>query len=124
MKIFINQDLRISEIKNSFNKLFPYLKLEFFTVSHQEGKPTDSQYQVQNDPTIGEIKGVLQPGDIDIHEGLTAGMLEKIFQKAFGLNVQVFRKSTDGWDITTGTDDWTLKKLNEVGKMASDGRYA
>jgi hypothetical protein len=46
--------------------------------------------------------------------------VEREFRERFGISIQVLRKEKDGWVQTTGTDDFTLKELNETGRNSSD----
>ncbi|MEI9910895.1 MAG: hypothetical protein WDO71_15215 [Bacteroidota bacterium] len=51
---------------------------------------------------------------------MTVGQLEDIFQKQFGLQVQVSRRSGTLWLETTMTDNWTLKQQNDHGRELSE----
>jgi hypothetical protein len=46
--------------------------------------------------------------------------VEREFMDRFGLSVQVLSKNGDNWVQTTGTDDFTLKELNEIAMSSSD----
>jgi len=109
----------ISDIQKEFNSVFPFLKLEFFynkNLSHsklsiREITPRISQ---QADSQKSNSDGFIKiNGEMRVNE------LEDIFQKNFGLSVQVFRKSGNLWLETTMTDNWTLQHQNNHGREIS-----
>ncbi len=110
----------IASLQKEFNSVFPYLKIEFFTQSHEKGKGSPRSQLIDVALNLGAYrkKGKNDVG-ITIHEDQTVAEVEKLFQDSFGLSVQVFRKSGKLWLETTMTDDWTLKKQNEQGKELS-----
>jgi hypothetical protein len=55
---------------------------------------------------------------IEINDQMTISQLESIMGQ-IGLFVQVLRKSGRVWIETSYTDDWSLQKQNEEGKMLS-----
>ena len=121
MNIEINSDKTIDSIQRSFNTAFPYLKIEFFTQSHEKGKPTAAKFMVSPKKLLGEAGGKSVHTQLSIIEEMTVYELEKMFEDHYGLHVQVFRKSGRIWLETTATDDWTLLSQNEQGKELSEG---
>ena len=119
MNLTIRPSRLISEVQDEFNKMFPYLKLEFF--KNRSGKKLD--YSVNNIIRHNQklAEGQINPVDglIDIEPGMTVKELEKHFQDEFSLAVQVFRRSGNVWLETTMTDNWTLKHQNDHGKELS-----
>ncbi len=122
MNLTIRPSRLISEIQSEFNKMFPYLKLEFFR--KKTGKRLD--YSVNNIIRHNQklAEGQVQPVDglIDIQPGMTVKELESHFRNEFSLSVQVFRRSGNVWLETTMTDNWTLKHQNDHGKELSSDR--
>lgn len=62
-------------------------------------------------------------GEIILNDEMTVGELEQKFKEQFDLNVQVFRKHGNSWIETTVTDNWSLQKQNEEGRVLSELRF-
>ncbi len=119
MKIEISDHRKIYGIQEEFNKMFPWLKLEFFSKPHKVGGPSPKTQLVAPSKTLGECRTVHDSGTITITPMMTVAELEQSFRDVYGLSVQVFRKSGRSWLETTITDAWSLEKQNEQGKSLS-----
>jgi hypothetical protein len=109
MDLEIKPDTKIGELKNSFRKRFPQLKIEFLSDDSKRILDDDHLY-------VQQLSGV-KKGQALLHiTGLTTvAELEKLFRHRYKLNAQVFRKSGKIWLQTTATDDWTLDEQNHEG---------
>lgn len=112
----ISDDKKIKDIQEEFQKLYPYLRLEFYEGKHQEGEPSSPSAQLDPELTLGEIRKVHNKGELTLLPDMTVGDLEEAFWNNYGLNVQVFRRSGNLWLQTTKTDDWTLAEQNRKGE--------
>jgi hypothetical protein len=119
MKIQINDHRKIFAVQEEFSKMFPWLKIEFFSKPHKIGGPSPKTQLVPSSKTIGECRTEHDSGTITILPAMTVADLEQAFRDVYGLSVQVFRKSGKSWLETTVTDSWTLEKQNEQGKLLS-----
>lgn len=119
MKIMINDRKKISAIQQEFNKLFPYLKIEFFTKPHKPGGGSPKKLMEYSNKTLGECRTIHNKGSISIIPNMTVADFEQNFNDVFGLSVQVFRKSGNAWLETTVTDSWTLEEQNKQGEALS-----
>lgn len=119
MKIKINDSKKISAIQEEFNELFPYLKIEFFSLPHKLGEGTLKKNIKNSNKTLGECRTIHKNGVLTIYSTMTVWDLEQLFNDTYGLSVQVFRKSGKAWLETTVTDRWTLEEQNEEGKALS-----
>ena len=121
MKLQINKSTTITEIQTEFSKLFPFLKIEFFTRPREANGSLWSKYMVFNHnkkmDEIGQIK--TDKNAIEITSLTTVNDFEQQLQDEFGLSVQVFRKSMGSWIATTESDSWTFAVQNEKGKEAA-----
>ncbi len=115
MKIHIEDNVSTEDIKKKFSRVYPYLKLEFFTKKHAEGEGSGKDSLIKEDVKIAEIRTKHNEGDFIITPASTVTEVEQGFESKFGINVQVFRKSHNLWLETTATDNWTLKEQNETG---------
>jgi hypothetical protein len=113
-------DRRLADVQADFNKLFPYLKIDFFTVPHDEGTNTWSRYQVfDHDKTLGDISRVRADSQLEFTPDTKTGEFEQTIEMAYGLHVQVFRRSMSTWLSTSVTDKWTLAKQNQAGEESA-----
>jgi len=109
-----NKDLKISDVQQMFSSEFPYLKIEFFKKPHKEFKGSPKKELLSEETLIAEI--LQKDGSIEFSENNTVREVEKMFENAFGLHVQIFRKSGNTFLETSVTDNWTLQKQNDTGK--------
>ncbi|TSJ44967.1 hypothetical protein [Fluviicola chungangensis] len=121
MKITINDQQSISQIRDSFNQAFPFLKLEFFSKRHESGQASPLQFLIRKDVTLKECRTVHHSGEISITPEMKVSELEQLLWTGFGLGVQVFRKSGNVWLETILTDTWTLAEQNAEGEFLSKG---
>lgn len=120
MIIEINPKKKLKEISAAFSKVYPFLKLEFFSKSHKWQESSSVLQLLQQDLTVSEIAhSSLCSGFIEIHYWQKTGIIEMNFLKQFNLSVQVYRKNGDDWIQTSGTDELTLEEQNEAGMNAS-----
>jgi hypothetical protein len=120
MKITINDRRKIYGVQEEFNKVFPYLKLEFFSKPHKPGAPSSKKLMKNNVQTVGECRTIHNNGQITINPLMTVIELEQRFSDVYGLHVQVFRKSGKIWLETSVTDGWTLEEQNRQGESLSN----
>ena len=106
----------IEGIQNSFNTIFPFLKIEFFKKSHFRGKSNPKSLMYEYNLKLKEIRNKKFSGKIKIEKNMTVAELESIFENKFGLHAQVFRKSGNVWLETSSTDNWTLEEQNTEGE--------
>ncbi len=114
MKIDINDDRKIFAIQEEFNKVYPNLKLEFFSKPHTAGGASPKKLMKSNSKTLGECRTIHNKGSISITPKMTVAELEQHFADTYGLSAQIFRKTGNVWLETTVTDQWTLEKQNSL----------
>lgn len=115
----VNNQKSILQIQEEFGTRYPFLKLEFFKNSH-------NVFEGNARPEIiykKQLTHLHKVGEIIINDDMTVAELEQKFKEQFNLNVQVFRKHGNSWIETTVTDNWTLQKQNEEGKILSELRF-
>ena len=117
----IDDSQTIKSIQAEFNRIYPFLKIEFFRESHLKGEGNEKKkmYFLEN-IKLNKIQTKKKTGKISIEENKSVADLETEFQNIFGLYVQVFRKSGKVWIETSVTDKWPLNEQNEEGKRFSE----
>ena len=119
--LIINEQLTIEVVQKQFNKVFPFLKIEFFKEKHQKGIGTEKKNMyVNRNEYLFVIGHQDKSGQIQLDGNQTVQQLEEIFETNFGLHVQIFRKSGKIWLETSTTDGWTLNQQNEEGKLLEE----
>lgn len=116
MKITVHYSTKTGTIKQAFNKMFPYLKIEFFKTTYAKARATSWTDMALHNRYVGEINGRLKQGSISISGDHKVASVEQLFQQNFGLPVLVFRKQKNTWIETTSSDELTLSEQNEMGK--------
>lgn len=120
MHIDITDNTSLREIQLVFSNFYPYLYIEFYRKPHREYEASEEKEKIESDTTIGAVRKTHISGVLEIRPLYKVSDVEKEFRERFGISVQVLRKEKDGWVQTTGTDDFTLKELNEIGRNSSD----
>lgn len=115
MKVVINDERRISDIQKEFSKGYPFLKVEFFTVSHSKNKLSSLKNMIPNDRLLGSFRIMHNSGVIFMDASKTVFEIEEEFKTKFGLFAQIFRKSGSLWIETSLTDKWSLALQNSEG---------
>ena len=117
MILALSRQKTIHALQDDFSNYYPFLKLEFYKLNDQ-----DSSFKIRkhllHSVTLASA-GLIHDGELELHEGMSVGDLEKLFLEKFGLEVQVSRKAGTSWLETTLTDNWSLQKQNEHGREMS-----
>jgi hypothetical protein len=117
--IQLNETKKISALQAEFNKIFPYLKLEFFHHRHKTFAGSPKKDMLDTSLTLKQCMKKHTPNHLVLTGNMKVSELEELFFKTYGLSAQVFRKSGKSWIETTVTDDWTLEYQNNEGKELS-----
>ena len=119
MQLTIRPNRQISDVQDEFNKMFPFLKLEFFRNRGPRNAEHSFEQMMRQNQKVGDGQSAITDGEMTIAPAMTVKELEKTFKNEFSLSVQVFRRSGNVWLETTMTDDWTLQHQNEHGRELS-----
>jgi hypothetical protein len=113
----ISNDRKLGDLQEEFNNHFPFLRIEFFNKPHEVGVASEDSEILDSDLIIGELRHLPTSGFIPLDGNQKVGDFEQLFAKAFGLNVQVYRKSHGKWLQTWATDIWTIEEQNNRGRI-------
>ena len=109
MIIEIKDSKSLGEISNEFNKVFPGLKIEFFSRSHRPSKAALVSEILAQDLSVKDARKNHIAGACII-EGTDSVMdIENRFEEHFGLNIGIFRKTGENWIEITKTSNLSLK---------------
>lgn len=110
---------KIETLCKEFNKKFPYLRLGiFYSYARKSVANGESIRAIEGSKTLASVRRADSGGDISISGNKKVKSLEKEFDTAFGLYVQVCYTVGDGSRYySSGTlDDMTLSGLNSYGE--------
>ncbi len=113
--ITIRDDQTLKSIKSEFNQHFPHLKIEFFSIKHVEDEASPRTAVYDDSLYLKNIRTNHQEGEMSVDGHLKTSTFEQNFQKTFGVNVQVYRRSGSLWLQTITTDSWTLAEQERKG---------
>ncbi len=120
MILDIDRSSTLSEIASVFSGYYPFLKLEFFELSHNLEESSSNANILPKSKLVSEITLLNSPVQIEVHFWNKTATVEQMFKNKVGLHVQVFRKFGETWIQTAGTDDLTLEEQNSIGKKESE----
>lgn len=118
MKLYIEKETQVDDIKRVFTACYPFLKLEFYKKQISSNNyPLKKEVISSKAPPIslGKVAGKKM---IDIDDERTVAELENEFE-SLGLIAEVYRKSGNVWVNTSLTNDWTLAQQNLEGEEIS-----
>lgn len=118
-KIVIDDKNTSFMVQLEFNQLFPYLKIEFFSLSNKTRSLNGNKISNQPNGPLGGYRNFENEEQIVISPDMSVATLEEKFMKIYGLKAQVLRKSGKTWLETTVTDVWTLEEQNSQGEALS-----
>lgn len=119
MIIKINDDITLLSFQEEFSRLFPYLKIKFFTISNKSTGVFTRRLLDMCTRSFGEFRVSNGINEIIITPETTVSDLEKQLNSKFNLSAQVYRNSGRIWLETNATDSWTLEEQNKQGEDLS-----
>lgn len=109
MQVSFLNSTTISAVQDSFHAAFPWLKLAFFSRSHEQNHNSNAKFMITDTHlTLSEVSSFTAEADLTINGDMPTWEVEKMIEEATGLHVQVFRKSGSVWLETGKTDALTL----------------
>ncbi len=111
----IKKNKTIKAFKEEFHKIFPGLKIEFFSTAHGHHEGSNKRTIYDEDTLFGDIIQQGKEGELIMDANMRVSEMEAKMKQLFDLNVQVYRRSNDLWLQTISTDDLTLETQNRKG---------
>lgn len=122
MKLTLDSSATIAQIKKEFHESYPFLKVEFYSKSHDAYKVSPAKFIVHDETT--QIKNLAKEGftsgSLDIGGSVTVKQFESAAEELYGIHIQVLRKSGHSWLATTVTDNLTLEEQNQKGESSTE----
>lgn len=117
MSLEINDNMNISVVQATFNRAFPYLKLEFYEKDYANSKKIIPKTIYNNSRLLKEFNVSKNINTIAIHADMTVSELADSFNRNYALVAKVFRRSGNVWLSTSVTDGWSLYEQNKQGEL-------
>src|SRR4051794_17004548 len=114
MQLRIDNNKKVSDLKEKFNECFPNLKLEFYDKRHKWLHASLEVHRIKEDRKIGEIRKKHNTGILEIKSWEETGDVEQHFKDQFGLYVQIFRNENNHWIQSEKSDKLTLAEQSEI----------
>ena len=114
MKLFLEKESTVEEVKKVFTTYYPYLRLELYKKPANKNDISTPKERSPLNKFIHSSGKIV----IDINNDVTVAELENQFA-AVGLLSEVFRKSGNVWVETSLTSNWTLHQQNAEGEEIS-----
>ncbi|SFP85729.1 hypothetical protein [Parafilimonas terrae] len=118
MKLFIDKESRVGDVKKIFTSCYPFLKIELYKKSFANNFIAVKKEPLAATVRINEFMHAANEIVIDISHNVTVAELESQFDD-IGFITEVFRKSGNVWIASSLTDNWTLQQQNAEGKEIS-----
>lgn len=116
-ELLLEESMTLTEIQNEFSCLFPYLKLEFFSMRNALKNTFNANLLSKR---LADFRKRSKSDELNISPDMSVTMLEYSFEVIFDLNVQVYRKSGKSWLETSATGEWTLSEQNAEGEALGE----
>ena len=118
MKLYIEKESLVDDIKRVFTACYPFLKLEFYKKQNSSNNYPLKKEMISSRAPLISLDKLPAKKMIDIDNDRTVADLESEFA-SLGLIAEVYRKSGNVWVETSLTNDWTLAQQNFEGEEIS-----
>ena len=118
MKLYIEKESLVDDIKRVFTACYPFLKLEFYKKQNSSNNYHLRKEVISSRAPLVSPEKLPAKKMIDIDNDRTVADLESEFA-SLGLIAEVYRKSGNVWVETSLTNDWTLAQQNFEGEEIS-----
>ena len=117
MRLYIEKESQIEDIKRVFTACYPFLKIEFYKKQFSPPNPGKKEALAAR-TALTNLAHLPAKRMIDLDNATTVADLENEFA-SLGVIAEVFRKSGNVWVETSLTNDWTLRQQNHEGEEIS-----
>src|SRR5689334_14788624 len=99
MQLILQYEKTVRDLKNEFSQAFPFMKLVF--IPRNAAPAPDIQDQIPDAVSIGEVKGALKEGVINISADNTIEEVEQLIKSRVQLPVHLYyRDEQNFWKET------------------------
>jgi hypothetical protein len=116
-ELMLEKSMTLTDIQNEFSMLFPYLKLEFYTLRNSIKSSLNSSYLSKK---LTDFNKRNKQDELCITPEMSVTTLEYNFHSLFDLNIQIYRKCGKSWLETSATGEWSLLEQNAEGEALGE----
>lgn len=109
MELYVNANIRASDLIKQFNELYPFLRLEIYYKGEEMGVAS-------HHCLLCEIVNKKVVENFIITPEMKVSEVEASFWENMGLQVSIFRKSGKTWLESSYTNYWSLERQNNLGR--------
>ncbi len=109
MELYVNANIRASDLIKQFNELYPFLRLEIYYRGEEMGAAS-------HHCLLLEIVNKKVVENFIILPEMKVSEVEVLFWENMGLQVSIFRKSGKTWLESSYTNYWSLERQNNLGR--------
>ena len=114
-EILINNNSLWIDVQSAFCGHYRFLKIEF--TENQNGMKVSRSQRINNQLCVKHLTNVNNPCTINISNDRMVSEVTLDFKNKLGLNVELFRKSGNVWNVISITSNWTLENQNAAGEF-------
>lgn len=111
--IQINDRRKVYTIQNEFSKLFPNLKIEFYSKPHKSGGAPGRRMVKSVSKKLGECRTNHNSGEMTINPNMTITELQSYFSDSYGLGIKVLAKADKSWIEPKNVNKLSLSEQNK-----------
>lgn len=118
MKLYIEKETLIEDVKRIFTNTYPFLKIELYKKRFAGNFVFTKKEPLTPSVSLNKFIHPRKSAFIDISHNITIAELEYQFA-AIDLMAEIFRKSGNVWIETSLTSNWSLQQQNAAGEAIS-----
>lgn len=115
MELTLTGDTSITELNKAFNSYFPFLRLQFNSVTQSLGDRSYLSLKENEQVKLSEISDDFSGGVLFFKPITTIKEFVQKVQKVHGLQVRLLRRSGDIWIEAYESEEMTLQIENALG---------
>lgn len=116
IKIDLENINTVGEFQQTFNEIFPYLKIIFIRPGNNSKRSLKHEL---SPTTLFKDLNLKRAVSFFVDKNGSIRDFENYTREQLGAEVQIFRKAGSHWLDTLYTNDWSIEKQNEVGRELS-----
>ena len=125
MKLKLQYEKTIGDVKKEFHDSFPKFKLEFVGTAEESDQSIATEKKLTDGTCLGSITGVLKEGTIDLEASDKAGEVLHLLNDEYKLPVQLYYKiDSSSWMPITESASFSLgrKEFKHLRPSVADTR--
>ena len=115
MELTLTGETSIKELNKAFNSYFPFLRLQFNSLTQGMGDPPNLSLKEKGQVKLSEISNHFSMGVLVFKPVTSIKEFVQKIHKVHGLQVRLLRRSGDTWIEANESEEMTLQFENALG---------